>query len=269
MQINKITIAAALFAATLSVHAQDVKFEIKTNLGTMKGILYNDVPNHVKAFTQYAQEGGFDGTLFTRILPGFMIQGGSSDSRGAAPGAAIGAGDRSKEILPESSKDHFYKKGALAAPRQDKSINPQNKSDMSQFFIVQGKTYSAGKLDTLEMVVNNPIKKKAYEEIYLPIKDEMDKLKESDPKAFNAKAKAVNEAIDSVLMANPKKLIFTEEQRQAYTTIGGLPSWNEDYTIFGEITEGLDIIDKIASQPKDKNNRPKKDMQIIKVTITK
>ena len=269
MKLRFTALSLFLFWCCSVAYAQNVKFEITTNLGTLKGFLYDDVPNHTKTFIKNAQEGAYNNTLFTRVIPGFMIQGGAADSRGAAPGVRVGAGDRSKEIMPESSKQHFYKKGALAAPRQEKFINPQNKSDMSQFFIIQGKVYTAGKLDTLELANNNPIKKKALQQLYAPIKEEMEKLKKEDPKAYNAKAKAINAAMDSILMASPKKLFFTNEQRESYTTIGGLPTWNEDYTIYGEITEGLEHIDQIADQPKDKFDRPKKDMKIIKVTIIK
>lgn len=258
-----------LVVSVLHTNAQDIKFEIQTNLGTMKGFLYNDVPRHAATFVKYAREGAYDGTLFTRVIPEFMIQGGASDSRNAAPGVRVGAGDRNKEIMPESSQAHFYKKGALAAPRQEKSINPQNKSDMSQFFIIQGKPYTSGRLDTLELAQNNPIKKKALEKVYLPLKEEMEKLKTSDPKAYNQKATWINQTVDSILMASPNKLIFTPAEREAYSTIGGLPSWKEEYTIYGEITEGLEIIDKIARQPRDKFDRPQKDMKILKVVIQK
>lgn len=253
----------------LSINAQTAPdtFIIQTNIGTMKGILYADMPNHVKAFKERANAGKFNGTLFTRVINGFMIQGGSPDSRNAAPGARCGYGDRSAEIMPENRTLHFHKKGALASPRQNDDINPKKKSDTSQFYIVQGRTYRSGELDTLELIKNIPIRKKAIAKYYTPIRPEMQKLKESNPAEFKIRMKEVKARIDSTLRATPGHLFFTEEQRQAYTTVGGCHSLDGEYTVFGEVTEGLDIIDKIARQPKDRYDRPTKDIRIIKVTI--
>ena len=162
----------------LSINAQTAPdtFIIQTNIGTMKGILYADMPNHVKAFKERANAGKFNGTLFTRVINGFMIQGGSPDSRNAAPGARCGYGDRSAEIMPENRTLHFHKKGALASPRQNDDINPKKKSDTSQFYIVQGRTYRSGELDTLELIKNIPIRKKAIAKYYTPIRPEMLKI---------------------------------------------------------------------------------------------
>ena len=142
---------------------------IQTSAGTMKAKLYDDVPNHVKTFITRANRGEYNGTLFTRVLPEFMIQGGAPDSRNAPAGARCGFGDRNSEIMPEMKEHHFNKRGALAAPRQNDDINPQKKSDMSQFYIVQGKVYRSGELDTLEMIANQGIKEKAMEEFFYQI----------------------------------------------------------------------------------------------------
>jgi peptidyl-prolyl cis-trans isomerase B (cyclophilin B) len=129
------------FLRMLSPLSAETIVEIRTNVGTMKIKLYDDVPNHVRTFTTRAQQGLYNGALFTRVIPGFMIQGGAPDSKNAPQGARVGSGDRNAEIMPEFSPVYFHKKGALSAPRQDVSTNPQKKSDMSQFFIVQGKVY--------------------------------------------------------------------------------------------------------------------------------
>lgn len=238
---------------------------ISTNVGNMKVKLFDDVPNHVNTFLKRALAGEYDGTLFSRVIKEFMIQGGAPDSRKAAPGAQCGFGDKSAEILPELKEKYFHKKGALAAPRYPDDINPQKKSDMSQFFIVQGKIYRSGELDTLEMAKNNPIKKKAMEIYYQPVKTQMMLLKKDNPREYNKQAKKINALVDSVLRATPGHLIFTPEQREAYTTIGGCHHLDGIYTIYGEVIEGLDIIDSIANQPTDKYDRPKKDIRILKV----
>ena len=132
---------SALWLSLAPIGAQETSktVVIKTNVGTMKAILYDDVPNHTRVFVERARRGDFNGTLFTRVIPEFMIQGGAPDSRNAPAGARCGFGDRSAEIMPEFNEKYFHKRGALAAPRQPDDVNPQKKSDMSQFFIVQGK----------------------------------------------------------------------------------------------------------------------------------
>ncbi|MDR3268625.1 MAG: peptidylprolyl isomerase [Tannerella sp.] len=252
---------------SIAVLRAETLVEIKTNVGTMKVKLYDDVPNHVRVFTAKVRQGQFNGTLFTRVISGFMIQGGSSDSKNAPPGARTGFGDRNSEILPEVSHTYFHKKGVLAAPRQDISINPKRKSDMSQFFIVQGKIYRSGELDTLELAANQKARKKALDEFYYPVKTEMDSLRNTDKKTFNQRITAINAQIDSVVRATPGHLIFTPEQREAYTTIGGCPHLDGQYTIFGELTEGFEVLDAIANQPKDAYDRPKKDIRILSIQV--
>ena len=152
------------YIAGAAQEADTIHVVIGTNVGTMKAIRYNDVPNHVRTFINRARQGEYDGTLFTRVIPEFMIQGGAPDSRTAPAGARCGFGDASAEILPEINDKYFHKRGALAAPRQPDDINPQKKSDMSQFFIVQGKVYRNGELDTLERTANYNARQKALKE---------------------------------------------------------------------------------------------------------
>lgn len=240
---------------------------IKTNIGTMKAILYKDVPSHTRTFIQRAQRGDFNGTLFTRVIKEFMIQGGAPDSKNAPAGARCGFGDPSAEILPELNEKYFHKRGALAAPRQSDDINPQKKSDMSQFFIVQGKVYRNGELDTLEMIKNQKARAKALNEFYKPVRAELEIMKMSNKQEYRKRLSVISAKVDSVIRATPGHLIFTDEQRKMYTTVGGCHHLDGTYTIYGEVTEGLDILDEIANQPKDAYDRPKKDIRIQSITI--
>ena len=138
---------------------------------------------------------------------------------------------------------------------------------MSQFFIVQGKVYRNGELDTLELIANQDIRKKALDKFYRPIAVDLKMLKQSNKREYNKRVTAVNAQIDSMILATPGHLIFTDEQRKAYTTDGGCHHLDGIYTIFGELTEGFDVLDIIANQPKDQYDRPKKDIRIISVII--
>ncbi len=238
---------------------------IRTTLGTMKLRLYADVPRHTQTFLARARKGDFNGTLFTRVIREFMIQGGAPDSKQAPPGARCGFGDASAEILPELNATYFHKRGALAAPRQNDEVNPQQKSDMSQFFIVQGKVYRPGELDTLERIQNQSIRKKALDLYYRPVRVELQMLKRENPREFNKRVAVINQQIDSMIRATPGHLIFTPRQREAYTTVGGCPFLDGTYTVFGELMEGFDVLDAIASQPKDRYDRPLKDVRILGV----
>ena len=241
------------------------KVVITTNVGQMTAVLYPDVSNHVKTFLARVKSGEFNGTLFTRVIPEFMIQGGSPDSKNAPSGVRCGFGDRSTEIMPETKPEHFNKRGVIAAPRQNDDINPQKKSDMSQFFIVQGKVYRQGELDTLELIANQQITKKAMAEFFDPYKLELSLLKDSNKREYVKRLKAIKAQVDSTIMATPGHLLFTPEQKAAYTTVGGCPHLDGVYTVYGEVIEGFDVLDIIASQPRDRYDRPKKDIKIISV----
>jgi len=138
---------------------------------------------------------------------------------------------------------------------------------MSQFFIVQGMGYRSGQLDTLELATNQKIRTKALNKYYVPVKAELQKLKESDPKEYHLRMKEIAAKIDSVTLATPGHLIFTPEQREAYTTVGGSPHLDGEYTIYGELIDGFDVLDKIAAQRCDVYDRPKKDVRIIRVRV--
>ncbi len=240
---------------------------INTSAGILKAKLYDDVPNHVRTFLERAKRGEYDGTLFTRVLPEFMIQGGAPDSRNAPAGARCGFGDRNSEIMPEMRPHRFNKRGALAAPRQNDDINPQKKSDMSQFYIVQGKVYTNGELDTLEMIANQDIKEKAMEKFFYPVRAELRMQKVSNKREYQKRLRKINAQVDSVVRATPGHLLFTKEQRKAYTTEGGCHHLDGNYTVYGELIEGFDVLYAIAGQPRDTYDRPKKDIRILKVTV--
>ena len=255
-------IAAATF---LQAQTRYPVIVIETNYGTMKAMLYDDTPRHGDHYLKLIKEGYFNGTLFHRVVKNFVIQGGAQDSRNAPAGIQIGGGRTDMELMPEFRENRFHKKGALAAPREGDNENPQKKSDASQFYIVHGKEYTQGRLDTMEMAVNVPIKNQLIRTHYAPHKEDLARLKESNPQGFNALLDSVLGVVDSLYALAPGKFFLPEGLKEAYSTFGGLHHLDGEYTVFGEVTEGLDVIDKIAALPVDGNSRPTTDAKIIRV----
>lgn len=265
--IRSFFILLFLVAFSLPGFSQTKKVKISTRFGAMEFLLYDDTPKHRDAFLEEVNEGYFNGTLFYRVIQNFLIQGGSKSSRNAAPGKRIGYGDPDKTVDDEIRPNHFHKKGALCAPRQPDEINPFKQSDISQFFIVKGRVHTAGELDTMEMAVNRPIRNKIKRKVLTPeIRAELKKLKaEKKVKEFRQLAQEVKDKIESEYNLQPGIIEFSDEQRAAYTTVGGYPDLDGKYTIFGECISGFNVIDKIAALKTDKNNRPLTD---VKITIT-
>ena len=240
---------------------------ISTNLGNIKVMLYDKTPEHTRNFMELVNSGHFDETLFYRVINQFVIQGGSSDSRNAPPGKSIGYGISARTINSEFIPDYYHKKGALCAPRQPEEINHFKKSDVSQFYIVIGRPYTNEELDILENNHNIPIKAKLKDKYYAPEKERLAGLKQTDPHAFNALLRDIKNKIEVEYLASDLKK-FTPEQREVYTTIGGVPGLDGEYTVFGEVVEGMDVVMKIAGLETDKNNRPytnvKMELKVVK-----
>lgn len=264
MTIKKVFSGIVLFFCLVQGMGQSREVRISTNLGDMTFILYDDTPGHSEAFLQLAREGYYNGTLFYRIIPDFLIQGGSRSSRDAAPGKRIGYGDPDKTVDDEILPHYFHKKGALCAPRQPDEKNPFKQSDISQFYIVKGRIFTEGMLDTMEMAVNNPIMKRITDRILTPeVREELAALRAAKKaEEFRQLAEPLRSKIETEYALAPGKLNFSKEQREAYSSVGGYPELDGKYTIFGECTEGLEVIDRISALRTDGNDRPLTDVKI-------
>ncbi len=235
---------------------------IKTDFGDIKLKLYNDTPEHKKNFVKLVDEGYYNGVLFHRVINEFMIQGGDATSKNAKPGARLGSGDPGYTIPAEFNPGHFHKRGALAAARKGGPSNPEKRSSGSQFYIVQGTVFTGGELDTLEMKMNSRLKNELMKENFSAATDEMDQYRANNDQAgFNIRLAELRAEVDSLYEVS-EKFAFTAEQRETYTTIGGYPSLDGDYTVFGEVVEGLEVLDKIAALETDQFNRPKSDIKM-------
>ncbi len=254
-----------LFSVATSTIAQSKKVLISTNYGNMTVMLYDATPNHRDNFIKLVNEKHFDGTLFYRVIKNFVIQGGSSDSRNAPKGKKIGYGSSALTINSEFADNCVHKKGALCAPRQPEMVNEFKKSDISQFYIVQGRVYTTDELNKLMKNMNTPILNDLKRKYYIPKKTELDSLKLANTLQYNQLLKEIKNEIEFYFQMSRDKLDLNNRQLELYTTVGGIPDLDGDYTVFGEVIEGLEVIDKIANIPTDASDRPVSD---VKITIT-
>jgi cyclophilin family peptidyl-prolyl cis-trans isomerase len=195
-----------------------------------------------------------------------MIQGGDPNSRGAEAGKRLGSGNPGYQIPAEFNSKFYHKKGALAAARQGDRGNPEKKSSGSQFYIIQGGILTPGQLDTMEIKLNYALQQNTMKKYYTEAQPELNKYRQEGNKIeFNKRVAEIRALADSTYKAT-EKIKIPENQKKDYTTIGGYPSLDGAYTIFGQVSKGLDIIDKIAAIETDKNNRPIKDV-IMKIKV--
>lgn len=195
-------------------NGQTNKIKMKTSMGTIKLVLYDDTPLHRDNFIKLVKEKYYDGLLFHRVIDSFVVQGGDPTSKIANDTALLGEGDLGYTIPAEIMPDkYFHKKGALGMARDD---NPLKASSACQFYIVEGK------------ISNDSIIAKAKTRTGYTIPSAHEKI---------------------------------------YRTIGGIPHLDSNYTVFGEVTKGMKVVNKISKVKKDENDRPIKNVYILKMTI--
>ena len=242
--------------------------KIETTAGDIKVKLYNETPKHRDNFIKLVKDGMYEGTLFHRVIKDFMIQAGDPDSKNAPKGKMLGAGDVGYTIPAEFVYPKFFhKKGALSAARQGDNVNPKKESSGCQFYIVTGKVYNDSTLLSMESQMNqnkinvifNTLAQKHMKEIY-----KMRKANDEDG-LYDLQEKLFAEAQE--MAAKQPEFHFTPEQIEAYTTVGGTPHLDGEYTVFGEVVEGMDVVDKIQQVKTDRSDRPEEDVKIIKATI--
>ena len=241
---------------------------IETSLGKMKICLYNETPKHRDNFLKLAEGGYYDGLLFHRVIKDFMVQGGDPDSKGAPAGKQLGAGGPGYTIPAEFVyPKYFHKKGALAAARQADQVNPQKASSGSQFYIVTGQVYTAEQFAQLEEQKLMQLKQAYFNQLAQERQGYIRQLYQAQDQAGLQRLQ--NQLIDEMekhFAANPPEALFTDEQKQVYMNVGGTPFLDNEYTVFGEVVEGLEVLDKIQAVETQPGDRPKTDVW-MKMTV--
>lgn len=247
---------------------QETKVKIETSVGDIVVKLYNETPQHRDNFIKLADKGTYEGTLFHRVIKDFMVQAGDPESKNAEKGKPLGSGDVGYTIPAEFVyPKYFHKKGALSAARQGDQVNPEKESSGCQFYIVTGQVYNDSALNNMEQQINQMRINKVFYELKQKRMKEIFNFRKSGNQEglLNLQDSLFTQAKAEV--AQNSEFHFTPEQVEAYTTVGGTPRLDNEYTVFGEVVEGLDVVDKIQQVKTDRNDRPEEDVKIVKVTV--
>lgn len=244
-----------------------VKVEVETTLGSFTVLLYGDTPRHRDNFVKLVKDGYYNGTLFHRVINEFMVQAGDPDSKNAAPGQQLGAGGPDYTIDAEFVfPKHFHKRGALAAARQGDQVNPTKASSGSQFYIVTGKKVSEGEMANMEKYLEQSALQSRFAQL---AQEHMSEVRDMQQKGDQAGLEALQNQLIAEAQAyvaeHPVKI--TDEMKKAYTTVGGTPHLDNNYTVFGEVVSGMETVDKIEKVETDRGDRPKEDIRIISMKI--
>jgi cyclophilin family peptidyl-prolyl cis-trans isomerase len=270
MYLKSILLSLSLFLVIKQSISQTFSKEtilISTSHGNMKVKLFNETPKHRDNFLKLVKEHFYDSLLFHRVIEEFMIQGGDPDSKHAEPIKLLGDGDLNYTIPAEIVPTLCHKKGMLCAARNGDDINPEKASSACQFYIVQGKKRTDEDLISYEKRINKPIITKIKEDILnkpenSALKEKMAAFKaEQNNDSLMVYFKIVNKLVDEEYAKTPH-YTFPPEHQTIYKTIGGTPHLDSQYTIFGEVIEGLEVIDKIAAVGKNKDDRPLIDIRM-------
>lgn len=239
------------------------RVKITTTEGEIIIRLYDRTPQHRDNFIKLVKEGYYNGTLFHRVIKEFMIQGGDPESKGAPAEKMLGSGGPGYTIPAEFVyPELFHKRGALSAARTGDEINPSRASSGSQFYIVWGKVYKEGELKEMEKHLEMQQQQAIFNKL---VQKNVAKIKEMRINRDQAGLMALQDQLiketeeESRKMGKPQ---FTPEQKEAYTTIGGTPFLDNQYTVFGEVESGLEVVEKIQNCTTNSSDRPKSDISM-------
>jgi peptidylprolyl isomerase len=238
---------------------------IKTSLGDIKIRLYDETPLHRDNFIRLINSGFYDGISFHRIIKNFMIQAVDPATK-SPPAKNFPDSIKTFTIPAEFNNKYFHKKGALAAARQGNDVNPQMRSSGTQFYIVQGVKLNDDELNLAEQRINSNMKQSRFTTL---IKETSDSMRLAGKSTTDSEIQDLASVKMFQYLTNYKDYKISEEQRNVYKINGGTPRLDGTYTVFGEVIEGLDIIDRIAEVPTDSNDKPLNDIKIIKIKIIK
>lgn len=241
--------------------------KLETTMGNITVALYNETPKHRDNFIKLVKEGVYDSTLFHRVIKQFMIQAGDPDSKNASDTAMLGSGDVGYTIPAEFNPKFFHKKGVLAAARQGDDVNPEKASSGCQFYIVTGRKFTEPQLLGMENKINEQHEEALFDSLARQHMKEIYKMRKAGDNAGLLELQDTLEAQARELVDKEEKFRFTPEQIKAYSTVGGAPHLDGSYTVFGEVTEGMEVVENIEIAKTNRADRPVENIRILKASI--
>ena len=240
---------------------------LETTMGDITVKLYNETPKHRDNFIKLVEEGTYDGTLFHRVIKDFMIQAGDPESKNANDTAKLGSGDVGYTIPAELVPTLYHKRGALAAARQPDNINPERASSGCQFYIVTGRVFNEDQLIAMQQNMNQARLDTIFQNLARKHMKEIYKMRKADDMAGLLALQDTLEAQAKEQQRQEGIRKFTPEQIKAYMGEGGAPHLDGDYTVFGEVVEGMDAVSRIEAVKTNKADRPLENVRILKASI--
>ena len=242
--------------------------QFETTVGNFTVALYDETPQHRDNFIKLVKDGVYDSTLFHRVIKNFMIQAGDPESKTASDTAMLGGGDVGytvpAEFLP---KKYFHKKGVLAAARQGDEVNPTKASSGCQFYIVTGRKFTQDQLLNLEGKMNEQREEAIFNELARQHMKEIYKMRRANDNMGMMQLQDSLEAQAHKMIKEEGYFKFSPEQVQAYTTVGGAPHLDGNYTVFGEVVKGMATIETIELAKTNRVDRPLDNIRILKATV--
>ena len=268
------TINSCKARSSQNVNAQGTEKEtqvlIKTTAGDITIKLYNETPQHRDNFIKLVEEHFYDSILFHRVIREFMVQAGDPDSKTADKYTQLGAGDPGYDLPAEFVyPKYFHKRGALSAARKPDQANPERRSSGSQFYIVTGKKYRKYDLQDLEQQLDMQEERAIWDRLVIQNRDSIIRLQAAGNEEGLMKLQEELVAKKDQTQKELGKFKFTEQQVDAYMNEGGTPFLDRQYTVFGEVVDGMKVVDKIEASGTDMYDRPRKDIRIITMEIIK
>lgn len=253
---------------------KETEVEFETTAGNIRVRLFNDTPLHRDNFIKNVKEGKYDGVTFHRVIRNFMIQTGDPNTRpgheaeleaAAKADAPVGPRVKPEILFPR----YYHKRGMLAAAREGDDVNPQKMSDGYQFYIVTGKFQNEQALVEMELMRKDARVRQIFEaklNANAEVLDEMRKKRDTNG-ISDLQERLLDQARMEVDDLPRSTFEYTSEMQRAYRSVGGAPWLDGEYTIFGEVVEGMKVVLTIEKSKTDENDKPLKDIRILKATI--
>ncbi|MCR4603838.1 MAG: peptidylprolyl isomerase [Prevotella sp.] len=241
-----------------------MKVKILTMLGDIVVRLYDETPIHRDNFVKLATEGYYDGTLFHRVIKDFMIQGGDPSSVGAPPGKMLGAGGPGYTLEAEIRQGLYHKRGALAAARLGDDANPERRSSGSQFYIVWGKVYTENQLQQFARQLRMQRVQETFNVLAATHRAQIMQMRRDRDRGG---LQELQEKLAAEAERRVGSVALSDEQLRLYSTMGGTPHLDGQYTVFGEVEEGLDIVEMIQGTATGRGDRPLDDIEMRMVVM--